>query len=122
MHPPPPPTHTHLQATDVLRGSGSLTSERKQYLQQLAQQLMLDAAEADKIINEVNDANMYYEAVVSVVCEGCWLLSRARVCSCLSGSGWRVGPLSVRRLSERLCLLSGSFSCGAPPTTGRDLP
>lgn len=37
----------------MLRGTGSLSTERKEYLEQLAQQLMLDKAEADKIIREV---------------------------------------------------------------------
>lgn len=45
--------HHHHQATDVLRGSGTLTGERKQYLDNLAQQLSMPEEEKDKIIREV---------------------------------------------------------------------
>jgi hypothetical protein len=51
--PPRPPPPTHTQATDVLRGSGSLSAERKQYLEDLGNQLGLAAEERDKIIREV---------------------------------------------------------------------
>jgi len=41
------------QAQDVLRGTGQLTAERKEYLDQMRQQLGLQQAAADKIIKEV---------------------------------------------------------------------
>jgi hypothetical protein len=41
------------QAQDVLRGTGQLTDERKQYLDQMRQQLGLQQGAADKIIKEV---------------------------------------------------------------------
>jgi hypothetical protein len=42
-----------LQAQEVLRGSGSLTPERKQYLEELRNQLSVSQDKADKIIREV---------------------------------------------------------------------
>ena len=42
------------QAQDVLRGTGQLTAERKEYLDQMRQQLGLQQAAADKIIKEVS--------------------------------------------------------------------
>jgi len=41
------------QAQEVLRGSGSLTPERKQYLDELRTQLSISQDKADKIIREV---------------------------------------------------------------------
>jgi hypothetical protein len=39
-----------LQATEVLRGSGSLNAERKQYLEELRAQLNLSKDTGDKIL------------------------------------------------------------------------
>lgn len=39
-----------VQATEVLRGTGSLTEERKQYLDELRTQLNLSKEKGDKII------------------------------------------------------------------------
>jgi hypothetical protein len=39
-----------LKATDVLRGSGSLSAERKQYLEELRTQLNLTKETGDKIL------------------------------------------------------------------------
>lgn len=41
------------QAQEVLRGTGTLSPERKEYLDQMRQQLGLQQATADKIIREV---------------------------------------------------------------------
>lgn len=47
------PLISRTQATDVLRGSGSLSGERKEYLDNLAKQLGLPDDERDKTIREV---------------------------------------------------------------------
>jgi hypothetical protein len=71
----------------VLRGSGSLSAERKQYLEDLGNQLGLGAEERDKIIREVrvmcvDNDNAYSKTVCVCMLCVCCVYAVCMLCVC----------------------------------------
>jgi hypothetical protein len=78
LPPPAAPAHPTPQATDVLRGSGSLSAERKEYLEGLGSQLGLSNDERDKIIREARTEAL--GAAAAFEGEERWTVEKVRTC------------------------------------------
>lgn len=68
------------QATDVLRGTGSLSAERKEYLDNLGNQLGLPEEERTKIIREARTEVL--GAAAALDSEERWTVEKVRLFCC----------------------------------------